>query len=350
MTLQEPHCTEASHPPVFRYAGQESLYKKILASLAKHEASGVSPDAMMKLLTTEFSEVLARPSDYVQDGLRVQDIRRRIASTWGGALYEVENLANLLGWCIIGCIRQREDSELHFVQGLLLLQAIRNVFATVSQIRSGLAADTLGYLRTVHEIYVKSEFLEKHSTLDRDLPGKFSYYNNTTYLEYYRRFASNADAVSLSDTSWAKADQYFSSRFRREGKGDYGWAYPKIVSKNGRPEKRPTLRHLMDDVGVGAQSHRMSYEISSSDVHGELLHGGFIDRPPGVGSISVDYFSTGWIDPILDEMVPMFGHIVENAASSCSIPKQITVMDVAKTICGDISRLVTQIKGTTQLA
>ena len=146
MTLQEPHCTEASHPPVFRYAGQESLYKKILASLSKHESSGVSPDAVMNLLVTEFGEVLARPSDYVEDGLRVQGIRRDIASIWGDVLYKLENLANLLGWCIIGCIRQREESELHAVQRLLLLQAIRNVFATVSQMRSGLATDTLGLI------------------------------------------------------------------------------------------------------------------------------------------------------------------------------------------------------------
>ena len=348
MTLQGPHCTEVSHPPVFRFADQESLYQKILASLANHESAGVTSDAMMKLLIAEFGEVLARPSDYVQDGLRVQGIRREIASRWGGTLYELENLANLIGWCIIGCIRKREENELHFVQGLLLLQAIRNVFATVSQIRSGLAADTLGYLRTVHEIYVKSEFLKKHSILDQDLPGKFSYYNNTTYLEYYQRFASNADAENLSETSWAKADQFFGSRFRRDGKGDYGWAYPKIVSKNGKPEKRPTLRHLMEDVGVGARSHRMFYELSSSDVHGELLHGGFIDRPPGVGSISVDFFSTAGVDSILDVMVPMFGHILENTARSCSIPEQTLIMDVAKAICEDIAQLVTQIKGPTQ--
>ena len=50
MTQQGPQCTEVSHPPVFRYAGQESLYKKILASLAKHESSGETPDAMMNLL------------------------------------------------------------------------------------------------------------------------------------------------------------------------------------------------------------------------------------------------------------------------------------------------------------
>ena len=348
MTLQEPHCTEASHPPVFRYAGQESLYKKILASFAKHESTGVSPDAMMRLLITEFEDVLVRPSDYVQDGLRVQSIRRDIASIWGDVFYKLENLANLIGWCTLSCFRNREESELHFVQGLLLLQAIRNVFATVSQMRSGLAADTLGYLRTVHEIYVKSEFLKKHGTLDSDLPGKFSYYNNTTYLEYYQRFASDADAESLSDTSWAKADQYFRSRFRRDGKGDYGWAYPKIVSKNGKAEKRPTLRHLMNDVGAGAQTHTMSYEVSSSDIHGEFLFGGFIDRPPEAGSISVDFYSTAWIDSILDKIVPMFGHIVENTASSCSIPKQTMVMDVAKVICENISQLVTQIERTTQ--
>ena len=350
MIPPEPHCTEASHPPVFRYAGQESLYKKILAALSQHESTGVSSDAMMKLLVTEFGEVLARPSDYVEDGLRVQGIRRDIASIWGHVLYKLENLANLIGLCTLSCFRNREESELHFVQGLLLLQAIRNVLATVSQMRSGLAADTLGYLRTVHEIYVKSEFLEKHSASDRDLPGKFSYYNNTTYLEYYRRFASDADAESHSETSWEKADQYFGSRFRKDGDGDYGWAYPNVVSKKGQPIKRPTFRHLMEDVGVGAQSHIMSYEVPSSDVHGEFLFGGFIDRPAEVGSISVYSFSTAWIDSILDVMVPLFGHILENTANSCSIPKQTMVMDAAKAIGEDISQSVTQIKGTTQRA
>ena len=147
-----------------------------------------------------------------------------------------------------------------------------------------------------------------------------------------------------------KARQYFSRRFRRDGKGDYGWAYPKIVSKNGKREKRLTLRHLMDDVGIGVQSQGMFHEVSSSDVHGEFLLGGFIDRPTEVGAISVYSFSTAWIDSILDVMVPLFGRILENTAISCSMPKQTMVMDVAKAICEDISQWVTQIKGTTQLA
>ena len=111
--------------------------RKSWLPFAKHESSGETPDAMMGLLITEFEEVLARPSDYVQDGLRVQSIRRDIASIWGDVLYKLENLANLIGWCTLSCFRNREESELHFVQGLLLLQAIRNVFATVSQMRSG---------------------------------------------------------------------------------------------------------------------------------------------------------------------------------------------------------------------
>ena len=350
MTLQEPHCIEPSHPPVFRYAGQKSLYNKILDSLAKHESSGVAADALMRLMIAEFSEVLARPSDYVYDGLRVQGIRRDITRIWGEVLYKFENLANLIGWCTLSCFRNREESELHFVQGLLLLQAVRNVFATVNQMRSGLAGDTLGYLRTVHEIYVKSEFLEKHSASDPELPGRFSYCNNNTYLDYYRRFASDADTQSPSETSWEKADGNFKSRFRMEGKGDYAWAYPNVVSKDGKPVKKPTLRQLMDDVGIGTDSHRMSYEVSTSDVHGEFLFGGFIDHPPEVGSISVYSFSTAWIDSILEEMVPMFGHILENSANSCSIPKQITVWHVAKAICSDVSQSVTPIKGSTQLA
>ena len=92
MTTREPHCTEASHPPVFRYAGQESLYKKILAALAKHESAGVFSDVVMRLLVTEFGEVLARPSDYVEDGLRVQGIRCDIARIWGDVLYKLDSL------------------------------------------------------------------------------------------------------------------------------------------------------------------------------------------------------------------------------------------------------------------
>ena len=93
MTLQEPHCTEPSHPPVFRYAGQESLYKKILASLARHESSGGSPDAMMRPLIAEFSEVLARPSDFVEDGLSVQGIRRDITRIWARYCTSLRTLA-----------------------------------------------------------------------------------------------------------------------------------------------------------------------------------------------------------------------------------------------------------------
>ena len=47
-------------------------------------------DAVMNLLVTEFGEVLARISDYVEDGLRVQGIRRDIDSIWGDVLYKLD--------------------------------------------------------------------------------------------------------------------------------------------------------------------------------------------------------------------------------------------------------------------
>ena len=67
----------------------------------------------------------------------------------------------------------------HLVQGLLVLEATRNLLATVNQLRSALASETLGYLRTVYEIYVKSRFLAGFAGVDADLPGKFSYFTNS---------------------------------------------------------------------------------------------------------------------------------------------------------------------------
>ena len=345
MTRQEPVCTEPSHLPVFRIAGQKNLYQKALAALTEHESAGVSMDDARQRLAVEFDDVLAQPSDYVSDGFRVQHIRRRVLSDWGGVFYRVENVANLAGWCTLACFPEDEGSELHYVQGLLLLQAIRNVLATIAQLRSALAAETLGYLRTLYEIYVKSEFLERYTASDDDLPGRFSYYNNTTYLDYYRRFSSDAHTQISAANSWENADQYYTDRFPTEdGKGDYGWAFPHITSKGGQPKVKPTFRDLMEDVDTGSLPNNRLYEISSSNLHGEFIHGGFIDRPLGVGVIKIDSFSTSGIDSIIDGMVPLLAGIMENAALSCVAPKRKLVMNVAKVAAEDIGNLVVSVR------
>ena len=165
---------------------------------------------------------------------------------------------------------------------------------------------TLGYLRTLYEIYVKSRFLDKFAQSDQDLPGKFSYYNNTTYLDYYKRFSGTGSTTALSDTSWSSADEYYGDRFPREGKGDYGWTYPNVLSENGKPKRRPTFRDLMNEVDGTSPFHSIYYEVSSSSVHGEFILGGTLGRPSASGAIDIDSFSTGGIDSILGVLIPMF--------------------------------------------
>ena len=320
MTREEPYCTETSHPPVFRDRGQQTLYKKVAATLAAHEAAGASHDDLGPLLVEEFGDVFAKPSDYVGDGIRVQGLRRQIASDWGEVLYKLENAANLTGWCILKCIRDGGGGELHVAQGLLLLEAIRNVLATINQLRSGLAADTLGYVRTVHEVHVKSEFLEKHRTKDEDLPGKFLFYTNTKYLRNYQRFSPSTGTADTSEAPWSKSDEYYRNRFEEEGKGDYGWAYPNLVSRRGNPKEKPTLRDLMENVGLASPIDDMYYTIFSSDVHAQLIMGKLIDRPARVGVIGFNSFSMGGVDSILRVLVPMFKGILDNTTSSCVIP------------------------------
>ena len=67
--------------------------------------SWLKSDDLGPLLVEEFGDVFAKPSDYVGDGIRVQGLRRQIASDWGEVLYKLENAANLTGWCILKCIR-----------------------------------------------------------------------------------------------------------------------------------------------------------------------------------------------------------------------------------------------------
>ena len=328
MARLEYYCTEPSHPPIFRIAGQKTLYKTMSEAISEHETAGVSFEDMRQLLLTEFADVFAKPSDHVEEGLRIQGMRRQIASEWGEVLYKLDNLSYLTGWAIIGCVREQEGSELHFVQGLLALEAIRNVFATVNQVRSALAQETLPYLRTLHEIYVKSRFLDRFSVVDPNLPGRFSYYNNSTYLDYYLRFGPS-DALHDADNSWAKAEKFFASRHQKVGKGNYGWAYPHILSRKSKPNMQPTFRHLMDEVDGESAFYKSYYEVSSSKAHGEFIWGTSLAGAAGVGYVGLDSYSTGGIAIVLELMLPLFEDILKNTASSCSLPKQVLVMDVA---------------------
>ena len=81
---------------------------------------------------------------------------------------------------------QADDEELHYVLCLFALEAIRNVFATVNQLRSALTQDTFGYWRTLYETLVKSRFIIGFVSQDVDLPGRYLYSTNSSYLKFLR--------------------------------------------------------------------------------------------------------------------------------------------------------------------
>ena len=97
----------------------------------------------------------------------------------------------MTGWFINDC--QRDNDELHNVLGLFVLEATRILFATINQLRAGLASETFVYWRTLYETLIKSRFILRFSKEDVDLPGRFMYYTNSAYLKFYSMFAPEDD-------------------------------------------------------------------------------------------------------------------------------------------------------------
>ena len=90
--------------------------------------------------------------------------------------------------------------------GLFSLEAIRK-FATVNQLRAGLASETrFVYWRTLYETLVKSRFILKYSKEDADLPGRFLYYTNSAYLKFYSMFAPEDDPHAKNNM-WIEAEK-----------------------------------------------------------------------------------------------------------------------------------------------
>ena len=341
-------CTDPSHPLIIRKITQKTLYERISKKVAAQTEAGVTREDIARQVSHELIPQLVRPSDCVMEGFRLQQMRQQISRDWGDVFYKLDNLGHLTGWFMIDCFKDRVDNklhnELHFVLCLLALEAIRNVFAIVNQVRSALTEDTLVYLRTLHEIFVKSRFIFRFSKHDTDLPGKFSYYNNTTYLGFYKKFAPVEDDND-SHNSWIKAEQFYSSRYQKIGKGDYGWAHPMIMNKSGNPKKRPTFRDLMDKVDSGSDFSRNYYDVSTSKGHGEFIWG-LMTGPQKSGSVNVDSFSVGGIGLVMDLMLPLFEEILENTTSSCAQSEHAVVMDIVREIIGNVHDSVASVKAS----
>ena len=170
-------CTDPSHPPLVQFPGQKTLYQQILDEVVTRRCAGMDDDDTVSSISDEVMSLLSRPSDSVEDGFRLQGMRRQIAKEWGTVFCQLDNLAHLAGWFVIDCYKDKhkDSNELHFVLCLLALESIRSVFATINQLRVALPEDTFGYWRALYETLVKSRFLLRFTRQDPDLPGRFSW-------------------------------------------------------------------------------------------------------------------------------------------------------------------------------
>ena len=340
-------CTDPSHPPLVQFPEQKTLYQQVFGKVVTCQSAGMDDADAVRSISDEVMPLLSRPSSFVSDGFRLQGMRRQIAKEWGTIFWQLDNLAHLAGWFVIDCYKDKnEDSdELHFVLCLLALESIRSVLATINQLRAALADDTFGYWRTLYETFVKSRFVLRFTPQDPGLPGRFSYYANSMYLEFYNKFAPLDDQRN-AENPWIEAETFFETRYPKVGKGSYGWAHPLIMKSNGIPNERPTFRHLAEAVDKNSIFLDRYYAFATSKTHGEFILGFAGIRPAHARVISIDSYSVGNIGSVLEFMTPLFKEILTNACGSCPKPEHIGILRIIEAFILKIDSAITAIKSS----
>ena len=304
---------------------------------------GIEYNEIVDLMLEEVASMLSSPSDCVSEDGRLQSMRRQIARDWGKVFCKLDNLGHLTGWFINDC--QLDNDELHFVLGLFSFEATRTLFATVNQLRAGLASETFVYWRTLYETLIKSRFMLKFSKEDADLPGRFLYYTNSAYLKFYSMFAPEDDSHA-QDNMWIETERQYKTRYgKQEGKGDYGWVYPLIKNKKGLPVVKPFFGQIIDTVDQGSKFSEIYYDVSTSKSHGQFVWNSLMVRPEGRGT-QLDPFSVGNIALVMELMMPLFEEILANTAQSCSKPEHSVVMGIVEATIADINNSIAEIKAS----
>ncbi len=335
-------CNDPSHPPIVEGFGQKTLYQQISEKVASHVKDGIEYNEIVDLMLEEVTSMLSSPSDCGSEYEKLQSMRRQIAGDWGEVFCKLDNLGYLTGWFINEC--KRDNNELlHYVLGLFSFEATRILFATVNQLRAGLASETFVYWRTLYETFVKSRFMLQFSEEDANLPLRFIYYMNSAYLKFYTMFAPK-DNPYAQNNMWIETEKYYKTHHgKQEGKGDYGWAYPLIKNKRGVPVVKPAFGQIIDKVDKGSKFSEIYYDVSTSKGHGQFLWNPLMVRPEGRGT-QPDPFSVGNIALVMELMMPLFEEILENTAESCSKPEHSVVMGIVKASIADINNSVAEIK------
>ena len=311
--------------PTWRVLRELICTSRYLKGLLRHEEKGVPPE---KAILRVAEEVMDVPFGNGLDGRRLRALRRSIEQEWGDVLRKLMNVGELCGWLITkcsGCSGQKDGSELHFALCSLAFEANRTLFAITNQIRSALPSDTFGYLRTLHEIVVKSLFLRKHTEDDPDLPARYLLHITRTYAQLYREVSLLYGEEGELEQTWQSALQFYESRFGIKGKGDYGWAHPSVKNR------RPTFRDLMDDCGGDLLFSDFYYSMSTSKTHGDLVWNPLVVLPDA-RSFRIDAFGQGGIGLVMELAMPLAKEIMASICPSCVVPEHARVMSVVEAI------------------
>ena len=336
-------CTDPSHPPLIPDTGGSGLYGQVREAAAVYEKEQLTSEAAADLIAADLLPRLGKPTRAWNEWSQTQHVRRMVASEWSEVFARLENLAYLTGWFMNDCAQESSADELHPALWGLAFEANRTLFVGVHQLRGALAEYTFGYLRTLHELYVKSHFVTAHAHEDPDLAGRLLYYTNTTYLEFYRRFSE----VYQSDGAreWVEDQERYAARFGKPGTGDYWWAFPLIKTKGGEPNRRPTLRHLMDDIHDESAFRKLYYDVSTSKAHGDFVWNPLMAFPDG-RRFPLHAFDATHVGIVVDLMMPMFDSVVSNVEASCVTPVHATVRSVVKKIVADIGDRVATVRAS----
>ena len=332
-------CTDPSHPALVQFPEQqETLYEQVVDKVRAGTGSVPSDTAVAASVSCEVNELLSQPSDGVSEGFRLQQMRQTIAKEWGPVFCKLDNIAHLAGWFMLDSIREKDNSNaLRHVLCLLVLESIRSIFATVNQLRAALVDETFGYWRTLYETSVTSQFLLQFTKRDPDLPGRFSRCTNSMYLDFYRKF-SPSDDERATDSTWSKAEEFYSRYYRIPGRGQYRWAHPSVSAR------KPTFRQLAEAIDGNPTFLEKYYAFATSKTHGRFILGFDGIRPSGCGSISADPFTTGNIASVLEFTIPLFESVLVNAGTFCSTTKHRHVLDIVRTVIAGMCDEVTAIK------
>ena len=322
--------------------GQSTLYEQISEEVANYKKDGAEYNEIVDLMLEEVISMMNNPSDCVCEGGRLQSMRRQIAKDWGEVFCKLDNLGYLTGWFINDC--DSDNDELHFVLGLFSFEATRSLFAIVNQLRAGLTSETFVYWRTLYETLIKSRFVLKFSKADADLPGRFLYYTNSAYLKFYSMFAPKDDPHT-ENNMWIEAERHYKARYKKQGKGSYGWVYPLVKNKKGVPVVKPALGQIIDEVDKGSRFSEIYYDVSTAKSHGQFVWNSLMVRPAGRGT-DIDPFSVGDIALVMELMMPLFEEILENTAESCGKPEHSVMMGIVKAVIADINASVAEIKSS----